>query len=200
MKKTMKLSLWGALIVFANHLSATGMESSLDVNMVGSKAFELTMNNLRGEVKISLLNSNQHVIYKETYTNSADVSFKRTFDLGLFPNGKYTIELMDEEKSQSFPLLIVDNKLTVKTAEKAVHFLPAIHKKDNIVTVHMPALTDSYLAISILDENDVIVFETKIKGKGNIGKIFDFSKTDKGAYKFLLSSKAGLVSKEIWID
>ena len=199
MKRTIKLSIWGALIVIANQLNATSFDSSFNVNMVGTKAFEMTVKNLRGDVKISLLNSKKGVIYKEDFT-SANMSFKRTFDLSLFPDGNYTIELVDEEKSQSIPLSIVDNKLSVKTVEKAIHFLPVVYKKDNMVRVHMPALSAEYLDIAILNESDEIMYEEKLKGEKNLGKIFDFSKSYKGAYKILLGSNAGFVSKEIVID
>ena len=199
MKRTAKLSIWIALIVMASQLNATSFDSSINVNMVGTKAFELTVKNLRGDVQISLLNSKKGVIYKEDFV-STDMSLKRTFDLGLFPDGNYTIELIDSEKSQSIPLSIEGNKLSVKAIERSVYFLPVVYKKDNMVRVHMPVLSSEYLDIAILNESDEIMYETELKGEQDLGKIFDFSKSFKGSYKFLLSSNAGFVSKEIVID
>lgn len=200
MKRTIKLSIWTALIVLVSQVNATDHKLSMNVNMVGAKAFELVINDLQGEVKISLLHSKGGMLYNEKFAPLSNGFFKRTFDLGLFPDGDYIIELKDDEKKQSLPLSIIDNKLTVNTAEKTIHFLPSVYKKDNLVRVNMAAFDDEYLEISILDAKDELVFATKLKGKESFGKVFDFSKTNKGAYQFLLSSKAGFISKEIVFD
>lgn len=199
MKRTIKLSIWGALIILANQTNAISFDSSLEVKIVGSKVFELTMNNLKGDIKISILNTSQKILYSENFSVS-NVNFKRTFDLGSFPDGSYRIEFIDTEKSQSIPLSIKDDKLSINTTEKVVYFLPVVYKKDNMVSVQMPVLSAEYLDISILNESDEIMYEVKLKGERNLGKVFDFSKSYKGSYKFLLSSNAGFVSKEIQID
>lgn len=200
MKRTIKLSIWGALIVFANHLNATIIDSSTDVNLVGSKSFELTMNNLKGNVKFSLLNSKQHVLYNENFVTTPNGILKKTFDLGLFPDGDYIIELTDSEKKQSLTISIDDNKLYVNKAEKTTHFLPVINKKNNIVRVNMPAFEEEYLEISIVNSEQTVVYQTRLNGNNTFGKVFDFSQAYRGTYKFQLSSKAGFVSKEIIIE
>lgn len=198
MTRTVKLSMWGALIVLASQLNATVLDSSFNVNVIGSKALELTMANVKGNLKISLLNTGNGVLYSEEFTNSG--SLKKIFDLGLIPDGNYKIQLLDSQKTLSFPISIEDNILSTNTLEKSVHFLAVVTKKNNRVSVNMPAFEEEYLDISILNSMNEVVYENRLKGKDSIGKIFDFSNTYSGKYQIHLMSKAGLVSKEIKID
>lgn len=198
MKNTIKLSIWAALIVLANQVSALGAGSSLDVNMTGSKTFELTMNNVKGDVQLQLKDAKNQVIYQKTIANQG--SLKQTFDMGLFSDGAYKIELRDAEKIQSLPLNIENDELIVEVEKERTHFLPVVNQKGDFVSINMLALNGEALSIRILDSSNQVVFRETLAGDPNLGQRYDFSKTDKGEYTIQLTSAGTVTSKEITID
>ena len=66
MKNTIKLNIWAALIVLASQVNAGDSSSNLEVNMKGSKTFELTLKNVKGNVKFFLKNQRDQIMYQST--------------------------------------------------------------------------------------------------------------------------------------
>jgi len=193
-----KLSIWAALIVLANLVNAADAESHLDVNMTGSKTFKLVMNNLIGDVKLSLKGEKNQIIYERTLTN--DGSLTKSFDMSLFSDGNYEIELIDDQKIQSFPIEIKNDLLAIHLDEKETHFLPVVSQKNRLVSVNMLALEGEDLSVKIFNSADEVVYDETLRGKRNLGQIYDFSKTVDGKYTFQLVSSGRTTIKEILID
>lgn len=198
MKNTIKLSIWAALIVLANQLTAASAGSYLEVNMTGAKTFELTLKDLKGNVTLSLKDDKRQILYTSTFLVN-DEKLKKGFDMNLFSDGRYEIELIDEQKMISIPIIIENDLLNIDLLEKDVRFLPVINQKDDLVSVNMLALEDEFLSIRVFNSANDVVYKETLRGEGNLGKRFDFSKTKEGTYEFQLTSKGNVITREIII-
>lgn len=194
----MKLSIWAALIVLANQVTAASAGSYLDVNVTGTKTFELTLKDLKGNIRISLKDERKQTLYTNTFLINKENTTK-VFDMNLFSDGKYEIELLDAQKMISIPIVIENDLLSIDLLKKEIHFLPVINQKNDLVSVNMLALDEEFLSIRVFNSYNELLHKETLKGAGNLGRRFDFSKTEEGTYQFLLTSKGNSVTREIVI-
>lgn len=198
MKNVIKLKIWGALIVLASQVSVAETNPGFSVNVTGSKTFELALTNVKGDVNLFLRSEKGTVIYKNTIATNG--SFRKSYDMNLFSDGSYVLELTDAEKGHSLPLIIEGNELQVQMEEQKTYFLPVVNQKDELVSVNMMALNGEDLSVTILNPRDEVVYNETLTGNAHIGKIFDFSTTVRGDYEFRLISNGKVITKAVTID
>lgn len=198
MKNTIKLSIWAALIVVASQTNAADPKSNLEISKIGSKTFELTMNNLKGEVELSFTNEANEIIYNAKLSHNG--SLKKTFDMRNFSDGTYKIEWVDAEKKQLLPVVIEEDVLSIKMQEKITQLFPTLKEKQNIVSVNMLALNGEFLSVRILNASNELVHKETLRGEGSLGKKYDLSNAPKGEYEFQLISDGNVIIKDVTID
>ena len=195
MKSIIKQSFWAVLIVLVAQVNAGGLEPISDSSKASSKTFELKLNNLKGKVQLSLRDRKNQVFY--TKSISTDGSMHKQFDMSLFPDGNYELQLQDEEKRQVFPIEIVNDQLVFKFEDRLTHFFPVLNQKGSLVFVNMSALNDEQLSIQIYNDKNESIYKEVLSGSLNLGRIFDFSESRSGDYRFVLSSTGNVVSREV---
>lgn len=196
MKNTIKLTICAALIVLAARVNALGTGSYLEVTRTGAKTFELTVNNIKGDVKLTLRNKKNEILYQNKLQNNGSLTQK--FDMSLFSDGLYKIEFIDSEKSQLIPLVIEEDVVSINSDESTTLFFPVVNQKEDQVSVNMLALNGESLAVKILNPNDEVVYtEVITSDDNNLGKIYDFSRSNKGEYKIELISEGRYISKAV---
>jgi hypothetical protein len=192
-----KLSIWGALIVLASHVNASGESSSLNVVMTGTKSFDLSMDNVKGNVQLFLKNKKNQLIYEKTFNNNE--SLVQSFDMNLFKDGTYIMHLADSQKTLSFTISIENDILNIDPEKQKTQFLPVVTQQENMVSVNMLALSEELLSIRVLNPENEVVHRKTLKGTGNLGQIYDFSKSQQGNYTFQVVTGGKKISKEIAI-
>lgn len=198
MKNTIRLSIWAALIVVAGQVNAADPKSDLEVSKIGSKTFELSISNLRGDVDFYFKDENNKTIYNATLSNNGSV--KKIIDMRNLSDGQYLVEWTDEEKRELLPVTIFKGFVSIKTQEKQTHLFPTLKQKGNMISVNMLALNGESLYVKVLNSSRELIYKETLEGKGNLGKRYDFSNAQKGKYKFQLISDGNVITKEVTID
>ena len=195
--KRIKKSIWVALIVLASQANATDVSSSLNVVKTGTKSFDLSMSNVRGNVQLFLKNDKNQGIYNRTFkTNN---SLRKRFDMSLFQDGVYTMELEDAQKVVSLTIVIENDTLTIDDTEQKTQFLPVIHLRDKIVSINKLALDDELVTIRVMDQFHELIHEKTLRGSGNLGQRYDFSQSLKGTYTFAVETGNKTIYREVKI-
>lgn len=195
--KFIKLSIWGALTVFASHGFATELNSDLEILMTGSKSFEVSLVNLKGEVKYSFKNAKNQSLYRNTLQSVSSVN--KSFDLQLFPDGNYELEFNNGEKVCVLPIVIKNDEVDVLAKEAIFKYLPTLWQRDKRISVNWFAINDERLTINILDAEGEVLHKKTLEGKGNLGQMYDFSASPRGTYKFQLIGKGVTTTRKIEI-
>ena len=77
---------------------------------------------------------------------------------------------------------------------------PVVKEKGTTVYVNQFSPESNPLYVAIFDENNDIVHEEVIKGKMEIGRIYDFSKSKKGHYRLYFESNGMTDDYMVYIE
>lgn len=176
MKKSFKIGLAAAMIVFATIITVFGAELPVNVVATGEKSVNLYFGEVEGKVWISLADQNGHVFHSKSLRDIKSYSLK--YDLNSLPDGVYVLLLERADQSKHINLEIVEGKVSVKS-----NFVPkpSVNVVGSVVSVEVDP-NQSNWTISIEDlERNIVFQETTV---ASAKRTYDLSNLPLGDYLF----------------
>ena len=196
MKRLVKTSLvlvvmFATMVSYANEFSLLAKERTKDVTNV-------TFENVKQGSLLVIKNSNQVILYKELIEKSG--TYSKGFDLTALPDGDYYFELDKEVQIKIIPFKVSFKEVIFDKDAKTIIFKPVVYVKNNKVYVSKLSFDYEVLEIKIINEGNEFVLSEKIKKRGDrLGKIYNFSTSEKGTYLIVIKSSGRRFEKYIKI-
>jgi len=186
----MKTAIKKSLVLVALFLATTvsyGNEISGNTNNGKSVITNLTFKNVTKGSVLLIKDNNGLTLYKELIEKNG--TYTKGFDLTTLPNGDYYFELNKDVEITVVPFKVEGSVVTFDKTGEAKFFKPVVWLNNNKVSISKMVFEDEILEIEILsDSSERIILDT-IKRKGNVlGKIYDFSTSEKGTYIVIVKS------------
>ena len=187
----MKTAIKKSLVLVALLATATvsyGNEISGNTNDGKGGTTNVTFKNVQKGSMLTIKDMHGLVLYKEAIKK--DGKYTKGFDLTSLPDGKYYFELNKDVEIEVVPFKVAASIVTFDKMAETIIFKPVVYLRDDKVYVSKMSLNDEILSISILSENNEVIFTDTIVKEGTIlGKIYDFSKSQKGRYTIVMKTK-----------
>jgi hypothetical protein len=189
MKKiiVLTLSVLCSALVFANGTDDPSKVASSVVvlNSNGSNLVKVFYKSPQlGNVKISILNEQQELIFSETLRKMD--GFMRPYNFDALPEGTYMIQIEDVYGKQVEKL----NYHTGKT-EKFVHLAKLLGQKGKYVLTGLSQQEDE-IQVRIYDANNQLVFEENRKVTGEFGEVYNL-KNISGSFTIEVADSHGVL-------
>lgn len=141
-----------------------------------------------GNVKVSILDRNNEVVFAELITESG--SFTRPYNFSQLAKGEYKIIVQDRSGRQEHIVKygINDNKSYIKISE--------MNKEESRFVLNIGTSAEETVTVRIYDNANGLVHEQEIEVNGNYGLIYNLSKvrsSQKSIVMFEVSTSAGQV-------
>jgi len=138
------------------------------------------------------------VLYKESIVKTG--KYSKGFDLTSLPNGDYYFELDTDFEIMIIPFNVVSNQVSFKKEEKSTIYKPFVRVDESMVYVTRASFSESPIEYKIyyLESND-LVYSERFDSQKSFNKVFDFSTSMKGTYRFVFNSNGRYFSKTIKI-
>ena len=180
----MKKTLLGALIILFTGLHASAFEDSLKVNE--KKSFDLALSDVSNATKITLQDKRDNILFEETIQKGE--SFTKTFNMELLPEGEYSVEIENATKISVMKLLVNKEEVVMQGDGSQEIYKPVISEKGSSVYLTQFSPQSKPLYVAIYNSRSELVYEGTLSGRIDLGKVFDFSKTQSGNYRFYMES------------
>jgi len=194
--KTMKKVMLSGMIVLLLSANAIAFEDSLKVN--DTKSFNLVLNNVSSTTQITLKDARNTILFKESVNKGED--FKKTFNMELLPAGNYKVEIEDATRIKELTVDIGNDENVATVSLNKEVFKPVVTERGEKVYVSQFSPEKSPLYISIYNSRNELVHEETLEGKMDLGKKFNFSKAQKGEYRFYLESNGESFDQLVYIE
>ena len=188
----MKTAIRKSLVLVALLVAVTvsyGNEISGNTNNGKSVKTNVSFKNVKFGSILSIKDNNGLVLYKEAIKESGNYS--KGFDLTTLPNGDYYFEMNKEIDISVIPFNVKASIVTFdKTAEKK-YFKPRVHVINKKMFISKRSFdSNEEIEVRIYSEKDDLAYAGKItEKKGNtLGKIYDFSTSEKGIYTIVIKT------------
>ncbi len=195
MKKEIKNSLL-AVVLFSTLMSYAG-DFSKTANDKKENITNVSFNNLKQGSVLIIKDENGLLLYKELIEKSGDYS--KGFDLTALPNGNYYFELNKDVEIKIIPFQVKSNVVVFSKENEQLIIKPFVEKSGNMVLVSKLALNEKPLKIKIYYQDSSLVFEETLENKQLINRKYDFSSSEKGAYRMVIFSEGREFTKEFKI-
>ena len=175
MKRVIKKSL--VLIIML-----VTMISYADKNITNTeKVTNLKIENVKKGSVLTIKDTKGLILYTETIETSGD--YNKRFDLTFLPDGDYFFELDKDVEIKIIPFQVKALNVIIKKEDKKTVFKPIVYYRNKKVYISRMSLTNEPLDVKIYFENGQLIKSEIVKKKGNfLGKVYDFSKAEKGNY------------------
>lgn len=194
MKTTTKKFNLAMLIALFATTSLFAFEDSVKVN--GKNTFNLFIQEITSETHITLKDQNNMILFDESINTSAQ--FAKTFNLELLPEGDYNIVIENGVRIKTLPFSFTSGGIQLQEKKMLEYFKPFVNKRGSRVFITQYSPSCDPLHVTIYNLHDELVYEDMLKGKKDLGKIYDFSKSSPGTYRIALESKG--MSSEHLVD
>jgi hypothetical protein len=191
--KKMILAMTAVVLLSAN---AVAFEDSLKVNE--QKSFDLVLSDVSNSTQITLKDKHSNILYEQTINKGE--GFSKTFNMELLAKGFYTIEIENETKVKVLTLEVNDNEVVSNLASTNEIYKPVVNGKGAIVSVSQFSPDEAPLYVAIYNNRNELIYEETLKGKMDLGKRFDFSKSLNGEYRFYLESKGKIYDQLVYVE
>ena len=199
MKRLVKTSLvivvmFAAMVSYANEFPLLTKERAKFVK-------NITFENVKKGSLLIIKDSNEMILYKEFIEKSG--TYSKGFDLTVLPNGNYYFELDKQVEIRVKPFMVKDSIVEFKKDEEYKIFKPVVYLKQDKVYISKFTFDNEVLDIKIFtaDSHEFVLSE-KIERKGDsdyLGKIYNFSTSEKGTYSIIINSAGRRFVKNIKI-
>jgi len=185
MKTSMKKFALGMMMfVF---VSSQVFASGDSLKVTGENSVDLSLKNVSQRTHIAFKDGHNHTLFEQTINEGE--KFDKTFNLELLPDGAYTVEINDNIKTKILPISISHDVVKVNNSQADEYYKPFVNEKDGKVYISQFSPNRVPLYVAIYNKDNELVYEETLKGKMDLGKIYDFSKSFKGQYRIYLESK-----------
>lgn len=176
--------------------NAIAFEDSLKIK--NEKSFDLVLTEVTKQTQITLTDKRNNVLYTNTIEGGSN--FSKTFNLELLPEGDYFFEIEDEVRVKSIALEVNENNVSACSTAMDEHFKPMVNEKGNMVYVSQFSPSQDPLYVAIYNSKNELIHEETLKGKMDLGKKFDFSRTASGEYRFFLESNGNVYDYLVYVE
>tara|TARA_R110002073_G_scaffold40547_5_gene115274 strand:- start:432520 stop:433113 length:594 start_codon:yes stop_codon:yes gene_type:complete len=187
MKKVIKTSL--VLVVSLMTMVSYGNEISHNVNNKEVKITNLTFENVEKGSVLLIKDSNGLVLYKEFI--EVNGAYSKGFDLTDLPDGSYYFELDKKLELSVIPFYVIIGVVDFDMDKQIKIYKPRFYVKEGHLFVNKLSFSeDEVMEIQIYSDTDDLIFKEIIKRKsGVLGRIYDFSNSEKGEYSVVTKTK-----------
>jgi len=186
----MKTAIRKSLVLVALFLATTlsyGNEISSNTNNRKDETTNVTFKNVTKGSVVLIKDNNGLILYKELIKKNG--TYTKGFDLTALPNGDYYFELNKDVEIIEIPLKVEESVVTFDKTGEVKFFKPVVWLNKDRVFISKFSIEDEILEIEILSDSNERILLEKVKRKGNIlGKIYDFSTSEKGTYTIIVKS------------
>jgi hypothetical protein len=196
MKTTIKKMILAVMVITLVSANAIAFEDSLQVN--DEKSFNLVLSEVSNQTQITFKDKRNNILYSNTIESGE--SYAKTFNLELLPEGEYIVEIEDEIRTKQMTLVVSSADIVTSEKGQSVHFKPVISKRDEVVYLNQFSPSQDPLYVAIYDYKNELLHEETIEGKMDIGKMFDFSKSLPGEYRFFLESNGKRYNHLVYME
>ncbi|MEJ2594411.1 MAG: hypothetical protein P8100_04650 [bacterium] len=196
MKTNWKKMMFAALVILYSGYSAFAFEDSLKVN--DQKSFDLVLSDVSNSTKITLADQRNNTLFEKTIKEGE--SFMKTFNLELLPSGKYKVEIENATRIKSYLFEVDTDSLLMADARTKEIYKPIVHEKGSAVYVTQFSPENKPLYIAIFNDRNELLHEETLKGRIDLGKIYDFSKSENGLYRFYLESNGKSYDELVYVE
>ena len=197
MKGLIKKSVLVAALFAALTLSY-GSEASGSSNEK-SKTTNLTLKDVKSGSILQIKDANGLILYKESIKQNGNYS--KQFDLTELPNGNYYFELNKEVEIIEIPFVVTEGEVTFNKQSKKTIYKPVVYFNDGKMYISKLTFDAETMDISIYyEDNDRVIKDKNIGKKGNVlGKIYDFTGSEKGTYTVIIKNNGREFVKTVQI-
>ncbi len=196
MKTNWKKMMIAALVILYSGYGAYAFEDSLKVN--DRKSFDLVLTDVSNSTKITLTDQRNNILFEETVKDGE--GFMKTFNMELLPSGRYKVEIENATLIKSFLVKVdVDTLLMTDAGMKEI-YKPVVAEKGSAVYVTQFSPENKPLYIAIFNDRNELLHEETLRGRIDLGKIYDFSKSESGAYRFYLESNGKSYDELVYVE
>lgn len=186
MKTAIRKSLVLVVLFLATSVSY-GNEISGNTNDGKGVTTNLTFNYVTKGSILLIKDYNGMTLYKELIEKNG--TYTKGFDLTSLPDGNYYFELSKDVEISVIPFKIEKTVVTFDKTKEVIYFKPVVWLNKSKVYISKMTLEDEFLEIEILSSTDESILHDKVERKGNmLGKIYDFSTSEKGTYTIIIKS------------
>ena len=182
-KKTVVMAAMIAAIAvsYANEVSHNESKNEM-------KTTNLTFANVKSGAILKIIDKNGFILYKEVIEKEG--SYSKEFDLTELPNGNYYFELNKEVEIIEIPFSVSKGIVKFDKQSKKIIYKPVVYFNDSKVFISKMSFDAETMDVSIYYEGDNKVLKDKNIGKkGNVlGKIYDFTGSEKGTYTVIINN------------
>lgn len=196
MKTIIKKITAVVLIAMITSVNLMAFEDSLKVNSQNS--IDLVINDVNKETKITFKDGQDNILFEQTINESE--KYTKSFNIKLLPEGEYMVEISDYHRSKVFPLNITEGAVNIEYAQVHELFRPTLNERGSKVYLSQFSPSCMPLYVAIYNSRNELVYEETLKGEMEIGKIFDFSSTHNGGYRFYLNSNGKSYDHLIYVE
>jgi hypothetical protein len=176
-------------LIFSCALSVSALAgpiSSLSVTPADANTFNISYKKDDAEVgtvKISILNSDNKIVFTETINHVA--SFVRPYNFSKLGEGMYTVIVVDKDGEQTKKINYSFKKLT---SFISVTKLPT---DEHSYALNITSNGADIIAVRILDSNDEVLDEQFHEIQGTFGVIYDLCRLGSKSISFEITSSSG---------
>lgn len=192
MKNLIRKSLFVATLFVALVVKATTIEPNLNIKVVEAKFVNLELMNTDGASTIFIKDNLGEVLFTDNFIGS---SYSKKYDLSTLPVGSYLLEIYGNTKIRRINFKVLNDKIEINDSN--VYLKPSIRIKDEKVYISHLALNDQTMKITVFDDDSNIIYNVKLMGRMDLGKILNFSKLAEGTYRIVVNTEGNIFEKEI---
>ncbi len=190
----MKASLKFTTAVALLFTVAMGMAKEPKLNLIpttNAKGVVLTVQDVTENTTITLMDSNDYVIYTEKL---AEGSKGKRFDMEQLNNGTYYFATEHDLKTVTYTIVIEGDKVTIVNRDEKVK--PYFRKERSKVFINFLNLDKSSVLIKVYDAEYRLVFTETVAEEMIIEKAFNFEGAYSGNYRLTLEDNNRVYSEE----
>lgn len=183
MKNLFKKSALLLMLFITVGMSSKSMFDDIIVSTLNTKTINLQLSNTDGDLEVFIKDAYGILLYEEVFKGEV---LSKKFNLGLLPDGNYTVEIAGQTKINTIPLKIENSIITVLNSDKEVVYRPIVRVNGDLVFISKFAQLEEKLAISLYD-GDTKLYDGLTKGKMDVSKVLNIKNLPKGTYKLVLN-------------
>ena len=184
------------LIAMITSVNLMAFEDSLKVNSENS--IDLVINDVNKKTSITFKDAQHNILFEQTINKTE--KYAKSFNVKLLPEGEYMVEISDDLRSKVLPISITENAVNIEYAQRHELYRPTVSEKGSKVYVSQFSPNCTPLYVAIYNKNNELVYEETLEGKMDLGKVFDFSNSYNGEYRFYLESQGKTYDHLVYVE
>lgn len=177
---------WILVLLLSSSLLAFASKSA-DLKGKDSKLSYVSFSKVNQRSVLTIKDQYGITVYKELIKNIGD--YTKGFDLTNLPDGRYYFEMDKDLEIEILPFVVTANQVSFLKDEKEIIIKPYVRVKDSKVFVSRISFAQAPISYKVYYSDETVpLFKEYVEGQTYMKKAFDFSKAEKGLYRFVFKS------------